>query len=111
MKLLSIDVRFEYPIHFTRDVFAAANETLAKVIHRKEPRRRHRALVVLDSGVTDTRPASWRRDIARYFEHYGIELTAEVVLLGGEGVKNDEGGALQALLLAIEQQRLDRQSF
>src|SRR6266852_695184 len=30
MKLLSIDVRFEYPVHFTSDVFDAANGTLAR---------------------------------------------------------------------------------
>jgi 3-dehydroquinate synthase len=110
MKLLSIDVRFEYPVHFTRGVFEASNDTLAQVVHRKEPRRRHRALLVFDRGVTDARPASWRREVARYFEHHGIELTAEIVLGGGEAVKSDQA-ALEALLSAIEEHGLDRQSF
>jgi 3-dehydroquinate synthase len=110
MKLLSIDVRFEYPVHFTRGVFEAANETLARVIHRKEPRRRHRALLVFDRGVTDTRPPSWQREAAGYFDAYGIELTGEVVLAGGEGIKSDPA-ALQALLATIEEHALDRHSF
>jgi 3-dehydroquinate synthase len=110
MKLLSIDVRFEYPVHFTRGVFEAANETLAQVIHRKEPRRRHRVLLVLDRGVTDTRPASFRRDVSRYFELYGIDVAAEIDLPGGEGIKSDPA-ALEALLSEIDAHRLDRQSF
>jgi 3-dehydroquinate synthase len=110
MKLLSIDVRFEYSVHFTRGVFEPGNETLARVMHRKEPHRHHRALLVLDRGVTDSRPASWRREVADYFEPYGIELAAEIVVDGGEGIKND-AEALQALLSTIERQRLDRHSF
>jgi 3-dehydroquinate synthase len=110
MKLLSIDVRFEYPVHFTSGVFETANDTLAQVIHRKEPRRRHRVMLVLDRGVTDTRPASWRRDFARYFEIHGIDLVAEIVLEGGEGVKSDRG-ALEALLSSMDEHGMDRQSF
>src|SRR5258705_6901237 len=55
MKLVSIDVRFEYPVNFTSDVFDGANDTLAQAIRRKEPGRRHRALLVLDKGVIDSR--------------------------------------------------------
>src|SRR5689334_9982605 len=110
MKVLSIDNRFEYPVHFTSGVFETANEALARVIHRKEPRRRLRVLLVIDRGVADTRPASWRRDIARYFDTYNIELAAELVLSGGEGIKSDRA-ALEALLSSIDEHGLDRQSF
>src|SRR5437016_3997759 len=55
MKLLSIDVRFEYPVHFTSGAFDPANGVLAESIKRKEPARRHRVLLVLDRGVVDTR--------------------------------------------------------
>jgi 3-dehydroquinate synthase len=110
MKLLSIDVRFEYPVHFTSDVFDAANGTLARAIQRKEPGRRHRALLVLDRGVTDSRPSGWRDDVSRYFKDHGIELVAEIVLGGGEAVKNDPA-ALDAMLGAIDRHGMDRQSF
>ena len=72
MKVLSIDVRFEYPVCFTSGVFELANETLAQALKRKEPARRHRVMLVFDRGVTDSRPPSWRREAASYFEHHGI---------------------------------------
>jgi 3-dehydroquinate synthase len=110
MKLLSIDVRFEYPVHFTSGVFDAANDTLAQSIQRKEPGRRHRALLVLDRGVTDSRPSSWRDEVSRYFKAHGIEVVAEIVLGGGEAVKNDPA-ALESLLAALDRHGMDRQSF
>jgi len=66
--------------------------------------------LVLDRGVADARPASFRRDIARYFATYNVELAAELVLTGGEAIKSDRE-ALEALLSAIDEHRLDRQSF
>jgi 3-dehydroquinate synthase len=110
MKLLSIDVRFEYPVHFTSGVFDGTNDTLARAIQRKEPGRRHRALLVLDSGVVDSRPSSWRDEVSRYFRERNVEIVAEIVLRGGEAVKNDPA-ALEAMLAALDRHGMDRQSF
>src|SRR5258707_868405 len=110
MKLLSIDVRFEYPVCFTSEVFDLANETLAQVIKRKEPARRHRVLLVVDRGVSDARPEGWRREHARYFDHHGIDLLGEMIVDGGEAVKNDSR-ALDTMLGAMDRYGMDRQSF
>jgi 3-dehydroquinate synthase len=110
MKVLSIDVRFEYPVHFTNDAFDPANAALAQSIKRTEPTRRHRVLLVLDQGVADTRPNTWRGEIVRYFEHHGIELVSQIVIPGGEAIK-DDAEALAALLGAMDRHAMDRQSF
>src|SRR5258708_10667724 len=110
MKVLSIDVRFEYPVHFTNGVFEPANATLAEVIQRKEPHRRHRVLVVLDQGVVDARRASFRHEIEQYFDAHGIEQVSQIVLAGGEAIK-DDSAALAGLLAAMDRHHLDRQSF
>src|SRR5882724_8050001 len=110
MKLLSIDVRFEYPVHFTIGTFDAANATLAEVIKKKEPDRRHKVLVILDQGVVDARPGSFREAIAGYFEAHGIDLAAQLILPGGEAIK-DDANASTALLAAMDRYRMDRQSF
>jgi 3-dehydroquinate synthase len=110
MKLLSIDVRFEYPVHFTSGVFDAANATLAEVVKQKEPARRHKVLVILDQGVVDTRPGSFRGEIASYFDAHGIDLAAELILPGGEAIK-DDASASTALLAEMDRYRMDRQSF
>jgi len=110
MKVLSIDVRFEYPVHFTNDAFDPANGALAQSIKRTEPTRRHRVLLVLDQGVADTRPSTWQGEIVRYFEHHGIELVSQIVIAGGEAIKED-AEALAALLGAMERHAMDRQSF
>jgi 3-dehydroquinate synthase len=110
MKVLSIDVRFEYPVHFTNGAFDPANGALAQSIKRKEPARRHRVLLVLDRGVADTRPSTWQGEIVRYFEHHGIELVSQIVIAGGEAIKED-AEALAALLGAMERHAMDRQSF
>ncbi len=110
MKLLTIDVHFEYPVYFTRDVFDRDNDSLARAIRRKEPERRHRAMLVLDRGVVDSRPESWRVDIRNYFARHAIQIVEEVVLDGGEAVKNDTA-ALDGILSRIHQHALDRQSF
>jgi len=110
MKVLSIDVRFEYPVHFTSGVFEPANATLAEVIKRKEPLRRHRVLVVLDQGVVDARRPSFRQEIEQYFEAHGVEQVSQIVLAGGEAIKDDPA-ALAGLLAAMDRHHLDRQSF
>jgi len=110
MKVLSIDVRFEYPVHFTSGAFDPANDTLAQSIKRKEPARRHRVLLVIDRGVVDARPTTWPGEIARYFEHHGIELVSQIVLPGGESIKED-AEALTLLLGAMDRHAMDRQSF
>jgi 3-dehydroquinate synthase len=110
MLLQRVTVPFEYPVYFTRDVFHADNPTLAEALRRTEPARRHRALVVIDSGVADMRPSSWQDEVARYFGAHGVDLVDQIVVEGGEGIKNDRA-ALEGLLARMNALGLDRQSF
>lgn len=106
-----VEVRFEYPVVFTRDVFAASNTALAWALSRSEPHRRHRALVVVDAGVARAWPGLGSR-VEAYFAAHGarVELAGPVLTVaGGEAVKND--GPLQDRLLeTFAQHKLDRQS-
>ena len=105
-------VPFTFPLHFTREVFAAANPLLAATVGRLEPSRRHRVLVVIDARVAATNP-TLVDDITRYAAaHAGVmELVgAPVIVPGGEAVKNDLAHPL-GLLQKINEVGLDRQSF
>ena len=53
----TISVPFDYPVYFTRDVFAVENRDLIEAVTRLEARRRHRLLVVIDAGVAAAWPS------------------------------------------------------
>jgi hypothetical protein len=88
--LQSFDVRFEYPVHFTRDLFDPENGTLADSITRLEPSLRHRVAVLIDNSVSAAMPILAHR-IARYFGRHAnrLELVSPPETVpGGEVVKN-----------------------
>jgi len=107
-----ITVPFDYPVYFTRDVFAPANRALLEAVTRKEPARRHRLLVVVDGGVH----AAWsgiEQTIAAYVAAYADHLmlaAPPLVVPGGEAIKNQPAAVsdLQARLHALG---MDRQSL
>jgi len=111
-----VDVRFEYPVVFTRDVFGTGaidgGSVLVDVLRQKEPTRRHRVLVFVDSGVTASRPeyvSRIRAWAARHAAH--VELAADpVVVTGGESSKNDRA-VLEGILGRLHELALDRHSF
>ena len=69
----SFAVRYEYPVHFTRDLFDPANPCLAAVLMRREPDKRHRLAVFLDDGLTLAAPGLPAR-IARYVAAHKLDL-------------------------------------
>ena len=102
---------FEYPVYFTRDVFDPSNPVLAEAISHREPARRHRFFIVVDSGVADMRP-KLAEEISEYADAYSERLelaAAPEVMRGGELVKSDTE-ALGHLLSRIRERALDRQS-
>lgn len=109
--LATLTVSFDFPVRFTRDVFAPSNPDLLAVLRRREPFRRHRVLFVLDSGLAKAQP--WLADAACGYvrSHKGSLLPAgaPVVLEGGEACKNRAGAAawLRARMSAAG---LDRQA-
>lgn len=112
MSTYVFSVPFEFPLHFTRGVFDRSNSLLATIVSRLEPARRHRLLVVIDERVAATNP-DLQDGILGYASEYRrtIELASPpVIVSGGEAVKNDIAHAL-SLMKAINDTRLDRQSF
>lgn len=106
-----ISVPFDYPVHFTRAVLAAANEVLVEAIARREPQRRHRLLAVIDDGVVRAWPDVAAR-IADYVAAHRERLTladAPLVVPGGERAKN-EPAALERLQARLHALGFDRQS-
>jgi 3-dehydroquinate synthase len=110
--LQRFSVSYDYPVHFTRDLFSPDNPLLARTLGRREPDRRHRVMVFLDDGVAGARP-----DLAGAIEAYAaahaaaIDLVAPpVVMPGGERVKIDLH-FVEDMQRRVIEQRIDRHSF
>lgn len=105
------EVRFEYPVVFTRDVFAPSNAALDQAIGRAAHGRR-RILAFLDDGLLQCRPDLPER-LARYIEARGggLELVRPArAVPGGEAVKNDYRLTMEIVDTILEY-RLCRQSY
>lgn len=105
-------VDFSFPVIFTRHAFDPVNPDFRDVLTLREPTRRHRVAIFLDSGVVQAMPdLLWK--IQRYIAHHAdaIELVGDVVLLpGGEACKNDPT-LVHRLLEALSQRAIDRHSY
>lgn len=107
----SLTVTFEFPVVFTRDLFAADNPLLADVLDRLGERRRHRAMIAIDAGVDQAHPDLQHR-IKEYFHAHpdGMELATITVLPGGEAAKTG-WTVVRDVMWSIGSAHLDRQSF
>jgi 3-dehydroquinate synthase len=105
-------VFYEYPVYFTRDVFAEQNGVFAEVVSRLTAGRPARVAVFIDDGVIREMPDLARRIAAYAAQHADLlELAGPVELVaGGEGAKNtpDLVGKLQRRLVDL---RIDRHSY
>ncbi len=110
-ELARATVSLSYPVVFTRDAFACANPTLVQAIARREPARRHRALFVVDGGLSEAVP-TLLASIADYVDAYDDRLQLSgppLVVVGGEAAKNDPK-VLHTVISALHEARLDRHS-
>ncbi len=108
----SFSVPFEYPVHFTRDIFHPENPLIESVIMRKGETRRHRVQVYIDDGVLCAMPGIKNR-IVSYFDYRAahIHLTAiPESVPGGEKIKNN-WSIVQHIMTAIGNSHLCRQSY
>jgi len=105
-----VAVRFEYPVFFTRGLFAPDNTVLVDALCRLEPRR-HRALCVIDDGVAAAWPGL-AREIEAYAERHAdrLELLGVQIMAGGERVKNTPEH-VERLQADLHRLGVDRQSF
>lgn len=104
-------VPFDYPVVFTRRLFDPANSELVEAIDRLREGRRHRVMVLLDSGVRRAAPSLPGR-IERYIRVHRerLELAGPVLSLrGGEQSKEDLATTLR-LVRAMHARRLCRHS-
>lgn len=107
----SFQVRFEYPVVFTRDVFSAENDTLRDLL-RATGQRRHRVVVAIDSGVLSALPDLPQR-IERYAETAPdlIDIVdAPLIVRGGEACKHD-AREVEEIYGLVERHRICRHSF
>src|ERR1700674_2274053 len=84
-------VQYDYPVHFTHDLFQRGNDVFVSALARKEPNKRHRFVVFIDADVAASWPAL-AHDIGAYAEHHAerLQLLAHPeVIAGGEQVKRD----------------------
>ena len=105
-------VPFDYPVVFTRGLFAAGNPTLAEVADRRGEGRRHRILACIDDGLLAAQPALPARiEACIRAQPDRLELVAAPrIILGGERCKNSLPLVADLLgLLALH--NLDRHSY
>ncbi len=87
----ALSVAFDYPVVFTRNLFAPENTTLRDMICRAEGPTPRRTLVFVDGGL-DARSPELAARISDWFQAYAPEVElvkAPHVVPGGEAIKND----------------------
>ncbi len=107
----SITVTWDFPIVFTRDIFAVSNEHFLQTLIRNEPDATHKLIVFLDEGVarSDSALISKIKSYCHRFDSLLNLVCDPVILPGGESVKNDPRW-LTLIQETIFQHRLDRHS-
>ena len=104
-------VAYEYPVAFTRDLFAPANRILVETLARLEPNRRHKVVVLIDDGLGPSQDLPSR--ISAYAAAHAptIELVATPEFVpGGERCKNDPA-LVERLQRRLVELALDRHAF
>lgn len=104
-------VPYRYDVHFTRDVFAPGNGTLADEFARAEGEKPHRVQVFLDSGLAEARPGLTAA-VGAYFEAHADSMRLACppeTVQGGERAKNSR--AAERVMESLASQRLCRHSF
>jgi 3-dehydroquinate synthase len=106
------NVRFEYRVFFTTNLFAANNDVFRTFLTEgAEPGVLRKILFVLDEGVVKHYPHLVKQ-IEDYFSGASeVRLVPEMVILpGGEATKNSEEH-FQRILTAVNRRGIDRHSY
>jgi 3-dehydroquinate synthase len=105
-------VPYAFPVAFTRGLFDPGNPLFADTLRLREPDRRHRCLVFVDSGLADAAPGLCAA-VERYADAHApaMELVRPPVrVAGGEAIKADLAH-VEAVRDAIHDARIDRHSY
>jgi 3-dehydroquinate synthase len=105
-------VPFEYPVYFTRNLFAPENELFAAVVDRLGEGRRHRLKVFVDSGLVQAMPGLLDKILSYVADRSDQMMLAGTIEIvpGGEKAKSDTSLATH-LVEAVAESRLCRQSY
>lgn len=106
----SFDVRFEYPVHFTHQVFDFDNPLLESVLDRLNEQKCHRCIVFIDSNVVETHPEIIKK-IESYFQarEEKLELACQPCIMPAD--KKAGWDIVHNIVSIIKENHLDRQSF
>jgi len=103
------EVRFRYPVFFTRDLFAPTNQVLREVL-TSERNEKPKLLAVADRGLLEHH-TGLEPKLRDYAETHELQLIGPVLQLpGGELVKQTAEG-VDRVLEAIHQGGIDRHSY
>ena len=106
------EVPFEFPVVFTEHLFDTANPAFVEALRRREPAKRHRALVLIDEGAAAAAPGLVGQVEAYFAAHAGsLALVAPPeIVAGGERIKT-ELTHLEHMQDRIHELRIDRHSY
>lgn len=105
-------VPYEYPVAFTRSLFAPENSLLVDMLAMREHGKRHRCLVYIDDGVVAAQ-ADLPARISAWFAAHATRaelLEAPVSVPGGEAIKMSPGHVM-SIMKAIHRLGVDRHSY
>jgi 3-dehydroquinate synthase len=108
----SFNVRFDYRVYFTTDIFNPSNKDFKIFLDEHvKPGMHPKILFIIDDGVLNTNPELITK-IKTYFKIYDtVSLIGNVLVIpGGESAKNDSK-SFDAIIEAIDSNGIDRHSY
>jgi 3-dehydroquinate synthase len=108
----SVQMTFQYPVHFTTGLFTPGNPLLRDVLATGDSDEPAKALCVIDRGVVISHPGLLDA-INAFFRAPGVAVTLvapPIIVPGGEAVKNDPAH-VTAIHRAIDAYGIDRHSY
>jgi 3-dehydroquinate synthase len=107
----TFNVRFEYNIYFTENLFNPGNNVLRDYLNTRKTDTVKKIFFAVDSGVTAHHP-QLESQIREYFRREpGFHLIPEILVIpGGEGAKNDES-LFYKIIDAVNVHGIDRHSY
>lgn len=108
----AFSVEFDYPVLFTRDLFAPGNSLLCDTLCRLDETHAHRALLFIDAGLAERVPdISARAGAVFEARSRAVELVKPPhIVPGGETIKNDYRLTMEVVDTILEY-RLCRHSY
>ena len=107
-----VQVTYEYPVHFTDNVFSLSNDIVRDLCSAYAARTSVKVLCVVDGGLSSVLP-ELTGNIEAYFRDARTTATLvrePILVAGGEAIKNDHR-SVDEVLRSIEWHGIDRHSY